>query len=76
MHALLLMMQRVIVELKFITSRMVKEDDYEDMENDWKFAAMVVDRLCLVHSSTANCTCPVRTCVCLSVSHAYSMCPA
>ena len=47
-HALILMMQRIHSELKFITKRMEKEDEDSDAENDWKFAAMVVDRLCLV----------------------------
>uniref|UniRef100_A0A914UM32 Uncharacterized protein n=1 Tax=Plectus sambesii TaxID=2011161 RepID=A0A914UM32_9BILA len=51
-HAQLLMLHRVYTELKFITQRMQQEDEDEDAQNDWKFAAMVVDRLCLIVFST------------------------
>ncbi|XP_076277061.1 nicotinic acetylcholine receptor alpha6 isoform X4 [Lasioglossum baleicum] len=37
----------ILKELRFITDRMKKADDGEDVISDWKFAAMVVDRLCL-----------------------------
>ncbi|XP_012938549.1 neuronal acetylcholine receptor subunit alpha-7 isoform X1 [Aplysia californica] len=38
----------ILRELKKITSRYRKEDEESDVKNDWKFAAMVMDRLCLV----------------------------
>lgn len=65
-HALILMMQRIHNELKFIVTRMEKvsiagtqrdspkrkvalqADVDEDAIADWKFAAMVVDRVCLI----------------------------
>lgn len=43
---------RIFKELRFITDRMRKKDDEDDVENDWEFAAMVVDRLCLVMFSS------------------------
>lgn len=44
-HALIVMLQRIHSELKFIVTRMEKADVDEDAIADWKFAAMVVDRL-------------------------------
>ncbi|KAL2714246.1 acetylcholine receptor subunit alpha-type acr-16 isoform X1 [Vespula squamosa] len=38
----------ILKELQFITSRMRKADENDEVINDWKFAAMVVDRLCLI----------------------------
>ncbi|XP_029174645.1 acetylcholine receptor subunit alpha-type acr-16-like [Nylanderia fulva] len=37
----------ILKELQFITSRMKKSDEDGEVISDWKFAAMVVDRLCL-----------------------------
>ncbi|XP_067206868.1 neuronal acetylcholine receptor subunit alpha-7 isoform X3 [Linepithema humile] len=37
----------ILKELQFITSRMKKADEDDEVISDWKFAAMVVDRLCL-----------------------------
>ncbi|XP_020290540.1 neuronal acetylcholine receptor subunit alpha-7 isoform X1 [Pseudomyrmex gracilis] len=37
----------ILKEVQFITSRMKKNDDDDEIVSDWKFAAMVVDRLCL-----------------------------
>ncbi|KYM81935.1 Acetylcholine receptor subunit alpha-type acr-16 [Atta colombica] len=37
----------ILKELQFITSRMKKSDEDDEIISDWKFAAMVVDRLCL-----------------------------
>lgn len=54
MHSLHRTMQKACVELhqigselKFMTKRMREEDEEEDAQNDWRFAAMVIDRLCL-----------------------------
>ncbi|XP_063700655.1 neuronal acetylcholine receptor subunit alpha-7-like isoform X2 [Culicoides brevitarsis] len=38
----------ILKELQFITQRMKKADDDADLISDWKFAAMVVDRFCLI----------------------------
>ncbi|KAL0121524.1 hypothetical protein PUN28_006800 [Cardiocondyla obscurior] len=37
----------ILKELQFITNRMKKADEDGEIVSDWKFAAMVVDRLCL-----------------------------
>ena len=37
----------ILKELRFITDRMKEADENDAVINDWKFAAMVVDRLCL-----------------------------
>lgn len=41
-------MQAILRELQFITGRMRKADDEAEIISDWKFAAMVVDRFCLI----------------------------
>lgn len=38
----------ILKELQFITNRMKKRDEEADLISDWKFAAMVVDRFCLI----------------------------
>uniref|UniRef100_A0A1A9VXF6 Neurotransmitter-gated ion-channel transmembrane domain-containing protein n=1 Tax=Glossina austeni TaxID=7395 RepID=A0A1A9VXF6_GLOAU len=38
----------ILKEIRFITDQLRKEDEEDDIANDWKFAAMVVDRLCLI----------------------------
>lgn len=35
----------ILKELQFITNRMKKADEDDEVISDWKFAAMVVDRL-------------------------------
>ena len=35
-------------ELKFITNRMKEMDEENEIVSDWKFAAMVIDRFCLI----------------------------
>ncbi|XP_057371245.1 acetylcholine receptor subunit alpha-type acr-16-like [Daphnia carinata] len=40
-------LQAIIRELRFITSKLKKKEDENDLIADWKFAAMVVDRICL-----------------------------
>ncbi|XP_043260896.1 neuronal acetylcholine receptor subunit alpha-7 isoform X1 [Colletes gigas] len=37
----------ILKELRFVTNRMKKADENDGVISDWKFAAMVVDRLCL-----------------------------
>ena len=36
----------ILSELRFITHRMKEGNDSQDEINEWKFAAMVIDRLC------------------------------
>ncbi len=38
----------ILSELKFITDYVRREDEEDDISQDWKFSAMVIDRLCLV----------------------------
>ncbi|XP_031337627.1 neuronal acetylcholine receptor subunit alpha-7 isoform X2 [Photinus pyralis] len=38
----------ILKEIRFITDQLRKEDEHADVTRDWKFAAMVVDRLCLI----------------------------
>ncbi|EEB15743.1 nicotinic acetylcholine receptor subunit dalpha6, dalpha7, putative [Pediculus humanus corporis] len=38
----------ILKELRIITDKLRKEDEAAEITNDWKFAAMVVDRLCLI----------------------------
>ncbi|XP_055713776.1 neuronal acetylcholine receptor subunit alpha-7 isoform X1 [Phlebotomus papatasi] len=38
----------ILKELRWITDQLRKEDENSDVTRDWKFAAMVVDRLCLI----------------------------
>lgn len=43
----------ILKELQFITSRMKKADEDDEIISDWKFAAMVVDRLDVLNLSVA-----------------------
>jgi len=38
----------ILKEIKVITDKMKEEDEAAAVEGDWKFAAMVIDRLCLI----------------------------
>uniref|UniRef100_A0A1B0DDW8 Neurotransmitter-gated ion-channel transmembrane domain-containing protein n=3 Tax=Phlebotomus TaxID=13203 RepID=A0A1B0DDW8_PHLPP len=38
----------ILKEIRFITDQLRKEDEESEVARDWKFAAMVVDRLCLI----------------------------
>ena len=38
----------ILKELKFITNRMKEMDEENEIVSDWKFAAMVIDRFCLI----------------------------
>ena len=37
----------ILVELKKITSKLKQDEEDTDIKNEWKFAAIVIDRLCL-----------------------------
>ena len=42
----------ILKELRVITEKIRAEEDSSSLESDWKFAAMVLDRLCLVTYTT------------------------
>uniref|UniRef100_T1IUD0 Uncharacterized protein n=1 Tax=Strigamia maritima TaxID=126957 RepID=T1IUD0_STRMM len=52
----------ILKELRFITNRMRKDDEAAEVVGDWRFAAMVVDRVCLIAFSLFTI---ISTCVCL-----------
>lgn len=37
----------ILKELRVITDKLRKDEEDEEITNDWKFAAMVIDRMCL-----------------------------
>lgn len=41
-------LQLILREIQFITNRMRKVDEEADIISDWKFAAIVMDRFCLI----------------------------
>jgi nicotinic acetylcholine receptor len=41
-------LQAILREIRFITARLRKAEDDAEVVGDWKFAAMVVDRMCLI----------------------------
>jgi hypothetical protein len=41
-------MRTIVAELKFLTGYVRKEEAEDDVSQDWKFSAMVIDRLCLI----------------------------
>jgi hypothetical protein len=41
-------MRTIITELRFLTGHIRKEEEEDDISQDWKFSAMVIDRLCLI----------------------------
>ncbi|CAM1330620.1 CHRNA7 (predicted) [Pycnogonum litorale] len=54
----------ILKELRYITNHMRDKDDADEISNDWKFCAMVIDRLCLilftVFTIISTCTCILR----------------
>ena len=40
-------LKQILKELKFLTEKIKKDEEFAEECNDWKFAAHVVDRLCL-----------------------------
>ncbi len=40
-------MKEILKELKYLTNKLKKDEEFEELCNDWKFAALVIDRLCL-----------------------------
>ncbi|XP_022248760.1 neuronal acetylcholine receptor subunit alpha-7-like [Limulus polyphemus] len=52
----------ILKELRFITNRMKEEEQANDIVAEWKFAAMVIDRICLIAFSLFAI---ISSCVCL-----------
>ena len=40
-------LREILRELRYLTEKMKKDEEFEVHCNDWKFASMVIDRLCL-----------------------------
>ena len=38
----------ILKEIRVISDKIRSEDEAANVENDWKFAAMVLDRICLI----------------------------
>ena len=47
-HPLQRELNLILKEIKVITDKLRGDDESAEVEADWKFAAMVLDRLCLV----------------------------
>ena len=39
---------QILKELRFLTKRLRDKDEEDEVISDWKFAAMVIDRFCLL----------------------------
>lgn len=52
----------ILREMRFITGRMRREDKTNDIIAEWKYAAMVVDRVCLIVFTLFT---VLSTCICL-----------
>ena len=40
--------KQILKELRFLTKRLRDKDEEDEVISDWKFAAMVIDRFCLL----------------------------
>ena len=61
-------MKSILKELRYITHK-IKRDEYEEEKSlDWKFAAMVIDRLCMILFYLATF---VTTCLILLTSKSF-----
>lgn len=49
--------QRILEEVSYIAQRFRDQDEHEAICSEWKFAAAVVDRLCLVAFSLFSIIC-------------------
>lgn len=54
--------EEILSELRFMSNRLRKEDQIADIVGEWRFAAMVIDRLCLIIFSGFTL---ISTCVCI-----------
>ena len=61
-------MKSILKELRCITNK-IKRDEYEEEKSlDWKFAAMVIDRLCMILFYLATF---ITTCLILLTSKSF-----
>lgn len=40
-------LKQILKELRFLSAKKREEDEFQEVCNDWKYAAIVIDRLCL-----------------------------
>ena len=60
----------ILKELTYLTDKIKRDEDFQDRCTDWKFAALVIDRLCLWLFTTFTI---VSTCAILfSAPHVFS----
>ena len=45
-------LKSILKEMRFMTNRLKAMDEENEIESDWKFAAMVIDRCCLIIFTT------------------------
>jgi len=45
-------LKSILKEMRFMTNRLKAMDEENEIESDWKFAAMVIDRFCLIIFTT------------------------
>eukprot|EP00090_Calanus_glacialis_P023724 TRINITY_DN36766_c0_g1_i2.p1 TRINITY_DN36766_c0_g1~~TRINITY_DN36766_c0_g1_i2.p1 ORF type:complete len:218 (+),score=49.03 TRINITY_DN36766_c0_g1_i2:72-725(+) len=45
-------LQCILKEIRYMTNRLKLKDEEEEVVSDWKFAAMVIDRFCLITFTT------------------------
>jgi len=45
-------LKNILKEMRFMTGKLKEKDDENETESDWKFAAMVIDRFCLIIFTT------------------------
>jgi len=45
-------LQCILKEIRFMTNRLKVKDEEDEVVSDWKFAAMVIDRFCLITFTT------------------------
>ncbi|XP_071764417.2 cholinergic receptor, nicotinic, alpha 11 [Centroberyx gerrardi] len=52
-------LQAILEEVRYMADRFREQDEAESMADQWKFAAAVIDRLCLVAFSVFNIICTI-----------------
>lgn len=50
---------KILEEVRYIASRFRSQDENESLCNEWKFAAAVIDRLCLMAFSIFTILCTI-----------------
>ena len=52
-------LQAILEEVRYMADRFREQDETDSMADQWKFAAAVIDRLCLVAFSVFNIICTI-----------------